>query len=127
VIERHVTRKKTNKHSVETVYGITSHQPESADAAQLLAYNRNHWSVESSHYILDWNWDEDRCRIRSGNAPENMTALRRFASGIIQAQSNDSVSSTIQRLARNVRLVFDYLRMTDNSRPRLRRAQPAAG
>jgi hypothetical protein len=45
--------------------------------------------------------------------------LRRFAIGAITFKSRDTVAATTLRLARNVRLVFDYLRMTDNSRPRL--------
>jgi predicted transposase YbfD/YdcC len=117
VIERTITDKKSGKTTTETVYGITSHTPETADAAKVLAYNRGHWSIENGcHYILDWNWNEDRCTIRTGHGPENTTALRRFATGIIKARSRDSVSATLQRLARNMRLVFDYLRMTENSR-----------
>ena len=100
------------------------HTPDSADAAAILAYNRGHWSIENScHYILDWNWDEDRCTIRTGHGPANITALRRFAIGAIKAKSRDTVAATIQRLARNVRLVFDYLGMTENSRRR--RGRPA--
>ena len=117
VIERETIEKKTGKHTCETVYGVTSHTPDSAAAAAVLAFNRDHWSIENAcHYILDWNWDEDRCTIRTGHGPENLTALRRFAIGIIKAKSRDTVAATIQRLARNVRLVFDYLCMTENSR-----------
>lgn len=116
VIERDRLNKKTGQSSTETVYGITSHTPQTADAQSVLSFHRNHWAIENCcHYILDWNWDEDRCTIRSGHAPENITALRRFAIGLIRSKSHDSVSATIQRLARNVRLVFDYLRMTLNS------------
>jgi len=35
----------------------------------MLRDNRQHslWSIENScHYILDWNYDEDRCRISKG-------------------------------------------------------------
>jgi len=93
----------------------------------VLAFNRAHWTVENGcHYILDWNWDEDRCTIRTGHGPENITALRRFATGAIKSKSRDTVAATIQRLARNVRLVFDYLRMTDNSRLRPRSLQAQA-
>jgi predicted transposase YbfD/YdcC len=127
-IERRVIDKKTANTSLETVYGLTSHTPHSANPAKVLAYNRGHWSIENScHYILDWNWQEDRCTIRSGHGPENTTALRRFAIGVIRSNSRDSVASTIQRLARNVRLVFDYLRMTENSLRRARPASPVAG
>ncbi len=116
-IERQVIEKKTGKTSTETVFGLTSHTPNTADAARVLAYNRGHWSIENGcHYVLDWNWDEDRCTVRKGHGPENLTALRRFAIGIIKARTQDSVATTIQRLARNVRLVFDYLHMTANSR-----------
>jgi predicted transposase YbfD/YdcC len=115
-IERRVTHKKSGQTSAETVFGLTSHAPQTASASRLLHFNRRHWSIENGcHYVLDWNWDEDRCLIRTGHGPENLTALRRFAIGVIKSKTNDSVASTIQRLARNVRLVFDYLCMTENS------------
>jgi predicted transposase YbfD/YdcC len=117
LIERHVIEKKTGKTSTEMAFGLTSHTPQTASAARVLAYNRGHWSIENGcHYTLDWNWDEDRSTIRTGHGPENLTALRRFATGVIKSRTQESVSSTIQRLGRNVRLVFDYLRMTENSR-----------
>lgn len=119
VIERHTVAKKTGKTSTETVYGLTDHPPDRADAPATLACNRGHWTIEHScHDILDWNWDEDRCTLRTGHGPANLTALRRFAIGAIKAKSRDTVAATLQRLARNVRLVFDYLRMTDNSHRR---------
>jgi predicted transposase YbfD/YdcC len=115
-IERLRIDKKTGATSTELVYG--------ADPARLLAFNRAHWGIEAHHYILDWNWDEDRCTIRTGHGPENITRLRRFAVGLIKSKSSDSVAATIDKLARNVRRVFDYLRMTRNSNPRSR-TQPA--
>ncbi len=114
-IERHTIDKKSAIETKETVYGLTSHSPYSGDAKRLVQFNRQHWGVESHHYILDWNWDEDRCTIRKGFGPENITSLRRFATGLIKSIAKDSVSSTIERLARNVRLVFDYLKMTSSS------------
>ena len=126
-IERYVIEKKTGKVSTETVYGLTDHHPQSADAARLLAFNHAHWGVEAHRYILDWNWDEDRCTVRTGHGPENITRLRRFATGLIKSKSRDSVAATIAKLARNVRRVFDYLRMTGNSvpRPHTNSAQPS--
>ncbi|MCP3878786.1 MAG: ISAs1 family transposase [Sulfitobacter sp.] len=119
-IERLRIDKKTGETSTEVVYGLTDHSPQSADPVRLLAFNRDHWGVEAHHYILDWNWDEDRCTIRTGHGPENITRLRRFATGLIQSKSTDSVAATIAKLARNVRRVFDYMRMTENSNPRPR-------
>ncbi len=126
-IERRTIKKKTGKESIETIYGLTSHTPDTADAARLLAFNRDHWRVEACHYILDWNWDEDRCTLRTGHGPENITRLRRFAVGIIKSKTSDSVAATIRKLARNVRPVFDYLRMTANSVSRLRPSLDVVG
>ena len=69
----------------------------------------------SCHYIIDWNYDEDRCRIRTGHGPENITRLRRFAISLIKSKGARSVAQKIRQLNRNMRLVFDYLCMTRNS------------
>jgi predicted transposase YbfD/YdcC len=116
VIERHCTDKKTGECSSELAYGITSRSPKQADPQRILATNRGHWSIENScHYILDWNYDEDRSRISTGYGPENITRLRRFAIGVIKSKGVRSVAQKMRQLTRDVRLVFDYLRMTKNS------------
>ncbi len=116
VVERHCIEKKTGETSREIAYGLTSRTPEQADPQRVLKVNRGHWTIENScHYILDWNYDEDRSRIRTGHGPENITRLRRFAIGVIKSQGARSVAQKMRQLTRNVRLVFDYLRMTENS------------
>ena len=116
LVERHCTEKKTGKTSLEIAYGLTSRTPQQADPRRVLKVNRGHWTIENScHYILDWNYDEDRSRIRTGHGPENITRLRRFAIGVIKSQGARSVAQKMRQLTRNVRLVFDYLRMTENS------------
>lgn len=116
VIEREFTDKKSGKSSRELCYGITSQSTEQADAQSVLATNRGHWSIENScHYIIDWNYDEDRSRIRTGYGPENMTRLRRFAISIIKSKKVRSAAQKMRHLMLNVRSVFDYLRITKNS------------
>lgn len=118
MIQREVTNKKTGKCTVEVAYGITSQAPDQANPECVLSTNRGHWTIENEcHYIIDWNYDEDRSRIRTGNGPENMTRLRRFAVGIIKAKGVRSVAQKMRQLTQNVRAVFDYLRMTKNSVP----------
>jgi predicted transposase YbfD/YdcC len=116
LVERHSIDKKSGEESNDIAYGITSRKPDQANAQQLLAINRQHWTIENScHYILDWNFDEDRHRIRTGYGPENISRLRRFAIGIIKSKGVRSVAQKMRELTRNVRLVFDYLRMTKNA------------
>jgi len=121
VIERHALDKKSGKESPlpkeeeKIAYGVTSRTPGEANAERVLTINRGHWTIESCHYMIDWNYDEDRSRIRTGYGPENVTRLRRFAIGIIKAKGVRSVAQKMRELTLNVRLVFDYLRMTKNS------------
>ncbi len=116
LIQRESTNKKTGKYSSEIAYGVTSRPPEQADPQRVLATNRGHWAIENScHYIIDWNYDEDRSRIRTGHGPENITRLRRLAVSIIKLKRARSVAQRMRQLCRNTRLVFDYLRMTENS------------
>ena len=116
-IERQFINKKTGKCSREVAYGVTSRKVDQANPERVLNVNRGHWTIENScHYIIDWNYDEDRSRIRTGYGPENITRLRRFAIGVIKSKKVRSVAQKMRELTRNVRLVFDYLRMTENSR-----------
>jgi len=118
MIERESVNKKSGKISKEVALGITSRPPEQASPQRILDVNRGHWTIENRcHYVIDWNFDEDLSRIRTGHGPENISRLRRFAVGVIQFVSDGklSVAQKMQQLNRNTRLVFDYLRMTSNS------------
>ena len=119
-IERETIDKKTGASRTEVALGITSRTPQQASPERLLAVNRGHWSIESVHYIIDWNYDEDHRRIRTGYGPENITRLRRFAVGILKSfqKSAQSVAEMMRKLTFRTRLVFDYLRMTQNSSAR---------
>jgi predicted transposase YbfD/YdcC len=118
LIERESVYKKDGKLTRDIALGITSRTPDQASPQRILATNRGHWAIENRcHYVIDWNYDEDRCRIRTGHGPENVTRLRRFAVGVIQLISGrkSSVAEKMRQLHRNTRLVFDYLRMTKNT------------
>ena len=118
LIEREVIHKKTQKQTLETALGITSRPPEQAGPKRLLEINRGHWTIENRcHYVIGWNFDEDRSRIRTGHGPENVSRLRRLAVGILHhfSDGKTSITQKMAHLNRNIRLVFDYLRMTRNS------------
>lgn len=121
LIERKTVIKKTGVCRREISLGITSRPPEQASPERLLALNRGHWSIESTHYLIDWNYDEDRGRIRTGNGPENITCLRRFAVGVLKSfqKPNQSIAQMMRQLAARSRTVLDYLRMTANSNVRI--------
>lgn len=118
MVERESFNKKAGKTSREVIYGITSTPADQVDPEAVLKDNRGHWSVESCHYIIDWNYDEDRSQIKTGFGPENITRLRRFAIGLLKTRKpNETIPEKMKKLMLNTRAVFDYLKMTRNSNP----------
>ena len=120
MIERESICKKTGNVSCETIYGITSKTACQVSPQQILVDNRGHWCVESVHWMIDWNYDEDRSQIRTGYGPENITRLRRFAIGLLKSKkSEETIPEMMKKLMWNTRAVFDYLKMTKNSNTRI--------
>jgi hypothetical protein len=69
------------------------------------------------HPLIAWNDEEDRRRIRTGFGPENMARLRRFAGGSLTScqKPAHTLAEMLRTRCFRMRLVFDYLRMTNNS------------
>lgn len=51
-------------------------------AENLLSYTRKHWQIESMHHILDVTYDEDRCKLLSQKAQENLNIFRKMGISI---------------------------------------------
>ena len=47
-------------------------------AENLLSYTRKHWQIESMHHILDVTYDEDRCKLLTQKAQENINIFRKM-------------------------------------------------
>jgi predicted transposase YbfD/YdcC len=101
VIERDVIRnvRGEKKHTIETVFGVTSLKKNQAKAEQLLEINRGHWSIENKvHYVRDVTYDEDRCRIRVKNGPRMMASIRNLAISIFRIMGVQSIPEGIRFL-----------------------------
>lgn len=85
--------------SVETVYLITSLSARRAAPARLLALIRGHWSVESRHWLRDVVFGEDRSRLRSGQAPQIMAALRNLVLTLIRRAGHNAIAAYRRHLA----------------------------
>lgn len=53
-----------------------------ASAEKLLIYTSKHWEIESMHHILDVTYDEDRCKLLSKRAQENLNIFRKMGISI---------------------------------------------
>jgi len=83
---RTVDEKKT----IERAFFISSLQ---ADAKYLHELVRGHWGIENSlHWVLDVQFHEDACMIHKGNAPENLSLLRKIAMALLKRVKTPQVS-----------------------------------
>lgn len=88
------------KAEAEVTYAITSLPPERADAAALLRALRGHWGIENrAHWVRDVTFDEDRCQVRSGAAPQAFAACRNLAIALLRRRGHDNIAEALRTYA----------------------------
>lgn len=86
--------------SVEVVYLITSLPPRKATAKRLLALARAYWSIENTrHDVRDVTFGEDRSRLRTGDAPQIMAALRNLALTLLHRTGHTRIAQARRHFA----------------------------
>ena len=82
---RQVTHIKSQKTTIEVVYGLTSCSSQSASAAQLLEWIRAYWGIENGlHYRRDKTLQEDATRFSLPKMPAVMATINNFIIGLTQ-------------------------------------------
>lgn len=83
--------------TTEIDYAITSAPRDQANASTLLGWWRGHWGIENrSHYVRDVTLDEDACRIRNGDAPQNLAALRNAIISMLRLEGYTNIAQGIR-------------------------------
>jgi len=70
-------------------------------APHLAAHVRGHWSIENAlHWVMDMNFDDDQCRLRTKNAAENFVTVKHMAANLARrAPGKDSVRLRLKTAA----------------------------
>jgi len=90
--ERHIK----GKISIEKSYYISSLK---SDVKKFSYAARGHWGIENNlHWTLDVAFDEDQCRIRKDNAPENSAMLRHLAVNLLVREKSIKLGTKNKRL-----------------------------
>jgi hypothetical protein len=90
------------------VLGITSLPPDQADAADLLAYLRGHWSIEMHHYVRDVAFGEDGSRAAA--AHQAFAAIRNAVIGAFRLLLIPGIAAQLRASRRDpYRLPFQLL------------------
>jgi predicted transposase YbfD/YdcC len=94
----------------ETVYLITTLAPEQASPQRLLELVRGHWHIENGlHYVRDVTFGEDHSRLRTGNAPQILAALRNLVITLIHRSGSREIAASRRTFAYHPRRALALL------------------
>ena len=94
----------------EVAYAVTSLSPKEADAQRLLELWRGHWGIENRvHWVRDVTFDEDRCQVRTGAAPQVMAGLRNLTISLFRLNQEPNIAAALRRCAAHVALALSLL------------------
>jgi predicted transposase YbfD/YdcC len=94
------TTTRAGKKTVEVVYVITSADHRAAPPAALAAWVQGHWGIENrAHWVRDVVYDEDRSRVRTGNAPQVMATLRNTAISLLRLGGATNIAARLRHHA----------------------------
>lgn len=85
--------------SKEIVHGISSLPARRANPAVLATFVRQHWLIESNHWLRDTAFLEDHQYAHTGNSAHALAALRNLALGILRLASVTKILATLQQYA----------------------------
>ena len=112
VIRIRRTRTVRGRKRVEVVHLICSLPMDQAPPEQVASWARGHWTIENRlHWIRDVVFDEDRHRLRTGNAPQVIAALRNLAISLIRLLHGPAarIAATTRAMAPRPRRAIDLI------------------
>lgn len=97
-ITRDVTR--AGARTREIAYAISDLTPQEMSANDFLTAVRRHWGIENNlHWQRDVNFEEDRCRARTGSAAQVLAAVRNTALALIRLSGSTRIAAALRRLS----------------------------
>jgi hypothetical protein len=78
---------------------------------QLATFVREHWSIESLHWLRDTVYREDNSTTRTGSGPRVMAALRNLAIGAIHLLGRRDITETTRWATRFMDQPFKILNL----------------
>ena len=69
---------------------------------RLLELWRGHWQIENRlHYVRDVTMGEEACRVRSGQAPRVLAALRNTTLNVLRLADVTNIAEALRAFAQN--------------------------
>ncbi len=111
LIERYVTDPTGTPRSAVAALGVTSLTDTRATPDQVATFVREHWGIESLHWLRDTVYREDNSTARTGSGPRVMAALRNLAVGAIHLIGRRDITETTRWATRFMDRSFKILNL----------------
>jgi len=112
LIERYVTAPDGTPLSAVAALGITNLTAERAAPERLASLVRNHWGIESLHWLRDTVYREDNSTVRTRSGPRVMAGLRNLAVGAHHLAGRRDITEASREAGRVMQRPFKILKLT---------------
>ncbi len=111
LIERYVTDTTGTPLSAVAALGVTSLTTTRATPENIATYVREHWGIESLHWLRDTVYREDDSTAHTRSGPRVMAALRNLAIGAIHLLRRRDITETTRWATRAMDRPFKILNL----------------
>lgn len=111
LIERYVTDTDNTQLSAVAALGVTNLTAEHATPQRLASLVRNHWGIESLHWLRDTVYREDDSTVRTRSGPRVMAGLRNLAVGAHHLAGRRDITEASREAGRVMRRPFKILKL----------------
>ena len=112
LIERYVTDLAGSPTSAVAALGVTNLHSNQATPADIARLVRNHWGVESLHWLRDTVYREDHSRAHTRSGPRVMAGLRNLGIGALHLAGRRDIAEATRWAGRNMHRPFQLLGLT---------------
>jgi predicted transposase YbfD/YdcC len=112
LIERYVTDLTGIPTSAVAALGVTNLHTSQAAPADIARLVRDHWGVESLHWLRDTVYREDHSRAHTRSGPRVMAGLRNLGIGALHLAGRRDISEATRWAGRNMHRPFQLLGLT---------------
>jgi len=111
LVERYVTTLAGTPLSAVAALGVTNLTAHPGTPTQLATLIRNHWGIESLHWLRDTVYREDNSTAHTRSGPRVMAALRNLAIGAHHLTGRRDITEATRSAARNMDRPFKILKL----------------
>lgn len=111
LIERYVTDLDGTPLSAVAALGVTNLSPEHTTPERLASLVRNHWGIESLHWLRDTVYREDNSTVRTRSGPRVMAGLRNLAVGAHHLAGRRDITEASREASRAIHRPFKILKL----------------